>query len=126
MPDPLEFPWTLRAVIPLVGRQRFSGFRGCVVYELVALSLRHAVGSRGRFPRRCSWLVPSLAAVIRALYDLPKPAAGLRGIDAVRLNGRAFEMVHLPSGKVRTSDIPLFALSIRRKNKRALPCPNEY
>src|SRR4249920_2477855 len=77
VPDPLELPGMLRAVIPLVRRERFPGFCGSVVDELVALPLGHTVGSRGRLAGWCSWLAPGFAAVIRALNDLSEPTAGL-------------------------------------------------
>ena len=82
MPDALELPRMLRAVVPLVRGERLAGFRRCVVDELVALALGHAVRRGGRFAGRCSGLMPGLAAVIRALNDLPEPAAGLRCITA--------------------------------------------
>src|SRR5262245_3751750 len=126
MPDPLEFPRTLCSVIMLVRRKRFPCFWRGIVDEFVALSLRHAIRSGGRFAWRRSWLMPGLAAVIRALDDLPKPAAGLRGINAVRFNGRAFEVIHLPARKVWTADVPLFARSVRRENERALSCSHKY
>jgi len=44
MPDALEFPGMLRAVIKLVGGQRRAGFSGDVVLEFVALALGHSVG----------------------------------------------------------------------------------
>ena len=46
MPDPLEFPGTLRAVIMLVRRERLPGLWGSVVDKLVAFTLRHAIRSR--------------------------------------------------------------------------------
>ena len=67
--------------------------------------------------------MPGLAAVIRALNDLPEPAAGLRRIQAVRIDGRSFEMVHLPSGKMWTADIPLLARPVRRQNECAFRVP---
>src|SRR5207245_11355936 len=45
MPDALEFPGMLCAVVPLVGREWLAGSRRCVVNELVALALGHAVGA---------------------------------------------------------------------------------
>ena len=75
MPDALELPRVRRAVVPLVCGERFAGLRRCVVNEVVALALGHAVRGGGRFAGRCSRLMPGLAAVIRALDDLPEPTA---------------------------------------------------
>ena len=60
MPDALEFPGVLGAVVPLVR----AG------HALILNSL----------PDR----LPGLAAVVGALDDLAEPAAGLRGIEPVR------------------------------------------
>src|SRR3989454_4604626 len=75
MPDALELPGMLRAVVPLVRGEGFAGVRRRVVDELVALAGRHAVrrlrhSTPGRLPR--------LAAVARALDDLSEPPARLR------------------------------------------------
>src|SRR5207253_968417 len=61
MPYPLELPWMLRAVVPLMRRQ---WPRGIVVGELVAFAFRrtgHHRLSGGR-----SRLVPGFSAVVRA------------------------------------------------------------
>ena len=81
--------------------------RDAVVHELVA----------HRFP--------GLAAVARSLNLLPEPAARLRRIKAVGIDGRSFQMVNLPAGEVRTSDVPVFTLAIRCHDERALPCSNK-
>src|SRR5204863_705630 len=125
MPDTLEFPGMLRAVVPHVGGERFAGFRGRVVDELIALAFgRPWLGVL--LPRRRPRLYPSLAAIIRALNDLPEPAAGLRRIDAIRVGGRALEVIHLPARKMRTADVPLLALTIRCKDKFTLARSNQY
>src|SRR5579863_2891590 len=62
---------------------------------------------------------PGFAAVAGALDDLAEPAAGLRGKNAIRISRRAFEMVNLPSGKVRTGDLPIFALAVRGEDECA-------
>ena len=87
MPDALEFPGMLCAVIPHVGGQRLAGFRGSVVSEFIALAFGRSRCLGVFFARRRPWLGPSLAAVVGALNDLPKPAAGLRSIDAIRVGG---------------------------------------
>src|SRR5262245_47701177 len=96
MPNPFEFPGMLRAVVPLVGRERFSAARRNVVDEFVALALGHA--SRPRF--LAFWrsrLKPGFAAVIGPLNDLAKPAAGLGGVDAIRIHTRSLDVVDLPA-----------------------------
>ena len=56
--------------------------------------------------------MPGFAAVVGALNDLAEPSAGLRGVDAIGISGRAFEMIHLPPGKVRAGDVPFLALAV--------------
>ena len=96
MPDALELPGVRRAVVPLVR----AG--DAVVDELVAHRL------------------PGLAAVVGALDQLPEPAAGLRRIQPVRIDGRALQVIDLPAPKVGAADVPLFALAVRRQDERAL------
>src|SRR5882724_2776280 len=126
VPHALELPRVRRAVVPLVRGERFAGFRRCVVDELIALGLGHALRSGGRFAGRCSGLMPSLAAVIRALNDLPKPAARLGSVQPIRIRGRSLEMINFPARKVGTADVPPIALPVRRQDERALPCANQY
>jgi len=111
MPDAFELPWVLGAVVPLMSGERLAGFRGGVIHELVALAFWRASGT-GLFAWRRPWLYPSFATVIRSLNDLPEPAAALGGIDAIRVGGRALEVVHLPACKMGTADVPLFALAV--------------
>src|SRR5580704_3405282 len=125
MPDALEFPGMLRAVIPLVRRQRFARLVRRVVDELVAITRWRSTGS-GRLAVRRSRLMPRLSAVVRTLDDLAEPSAGLRGVQPVRVRRRPLEMVDLPTGKVRAADIPFFPLAVRRKNKCAFSCANKY
>ena len=121
VPDALELPGVLRAVVPLVRRERLAGFRRRVVDELVALALGHAVRRRGRFAGRRPRLMPRLAAVVGALDDLPEPAARLRRVDPVGVDGRAFHVVNLPAPEEGAADVPLLALAVRRQDERALP-----
>src|SRR5262249_55498486 len=102
MPDALELPGARRAVVPLVS----AG--DTIVHELV--------------PHR----LPHLAPIVGALDLLPEPAAGLRRIQPIRVSGRSFEVVDLPARKEGATDVPPFALSIRRQDERALACPNQY
>ena len=120
VPDALELPRVLRAVVPLVRGERLAGLGRRVVDELVALALGHAVRRRGRLAGRRARLVPRLAAVVGALDDLPEPAAGLRRVDPVRIDGRALEVVDLPAGEVRAADVPPLSLAVRRQDERAL------
>ena len=101
MPDSLELPGVRRAVVPLVR----AG--DAVVHELVAHRL------------------PGLAAVVRALNLLPEPAAGLRRIEPVRVDGRSLQMVDLPAREMRTADIPVLTLAIRCQDERALACAHQ-
>src|SRR5450432_1179215 len=102
MPDALELPRMLRAVVPLVRA------RDAVVDKLIA----------DRLPR--------LPAVVRALNLLPEPAAGLRRIQPVRVNRRTLHVINFPPRKVRAADFPSFAFSVRGQNERSLSCANQY
>src|SRR5712691_8484469 len=103
MPDALELPRMLRAVIPLVSAHL------ALINKLVALAFGHFAGS---WRRLAAGRRPSLAAVIGALDNLPKPAAGLRRVNAVRLDRRAFEVIHLPAREVRSADFPIPPLAL--------------
>src|SRR6266851_5123805 len=122
MPDALEDPGLLGAVVELVGHERLAGFRRVVVDELVAFARRHAAG-RGR--DSAAGGIPGLASVIGALDHLTKPAARLRRVDAVGIHGRPLEVVHLPAGEVRAGDFPALALPIGRQDERAFACTHE-
>src|SRR5713101_6238495 len=126
MPHALELPWVLRAVVPLMSGERFAGFFGVVVHELVAIAFGHSLGRGGRLARRCPWLDPSFAPVVGALDDLPKPATGLRRIQPIRISRRSLDMVDLPASKLRATDVPAFALAVGRQNERTLACANQY
>src|SRR5882762_6520870 len=82
VPDPLELPRVRRAVVPLVSAGN------AVVNKFVTYRL------------------PSLSPVVRALDLLPKPAAGLRCIQPVRISVRALQMVDLPAPKKRPINVP--------------------
>ena len=105
-----SYHWCVVSGLPVGGR---------VVDELVALALGHAFGRGGRLAGRRAGLVPGFAAVVGALDDLPEPAAGLRGVDAVRIDRRALEVINLPAGEVRPADLPLLALAVGGENERA-------
>ena len=126
VPDALELPRMLRAVVPLVRGEGLAGFRGSVVDEFVAFGLGRSSRPRGGFARGCSRLDPSFATVIGALDNLPEPAAGLRGVNAVGTRGRSFHVINLPAGKMRAADGPFFAFAVRRQNERTFPCPHQH
>src|SRR5579872_2656346 len=88
MPDPLEFPGMWSAVIPLVSAGN------AVIHELVPYRL------------------PRLAAIIRTLDLLAKPAAGLRGVNSVWINGRTLQMLNFPTSKKRATDIPVLTFAV--------------
>ena len=97
MPDAGKLPGVLGTVIPLVRRERLSCLGGHVVDKLVAFALWHTagVGFAGRAVR--TGLRPGLAAVVRSLNDLAKPARSLRGENPVRVHGRGIDVVDLPA-----------------------------
>src|SRR5579884_1798387 len=101
MPHAREFPRMRRPVVPLVRT------RNAVVFELVA-------DGRPRFPR-----------VVAALHDLTKPSAGLRRVDAIRIDRRPFHMVDFPTREMRTADIPLLAFLVGGKDEAALTGSDE-
>src|SRR5438876_5905827 len=102
MPDPHELEGPRRAVVP----QMRAGL--ALVDELV--------------PHR----LPRLAPVIGALDQLPVPACVLRGIQAIRINGRALEVIEFPAPEEGAAHVPPVALAIRRKHERALSCADQY
>src|SRR5688572_4791253 len=108
MPDALEFPGVLRAVVPLVRGERLASFRRRVVDELVAVAFGEALGG---LLQHTSRRLPCLAAVAGALDDLSEPSARLRGVQAIRVGGRPLYVIDLPTAKVGTSDIPRPALA---------------
>ena len=87
VPDALEFPGMLRPVVPLMRGERFALRRSCVVNKSIALGHGHAFGGLGGLAGFEARLVPGFSAIVGALDDLAKPAAGLRGIDAVGIFG---------------------------------------
>src|SRR3984893_9440218 len=101
MPDALELPGVRLAVVPHVR----AG--DAVVGELVAHGL------------------PRLAAVVGALDHLPEPAAGLRRVEPIRVDGRALEVVDLPPREVGPADVPTFSLGVRPQDERTLPRPHK-
>src|SRR5204862_4927882 len=84
MPDALELPGVLGAVVPLVRGERLAGLGRGVVHELVALTGRHAVRPLRHAAARC---LPRLARVAGALNDLSEPPARLRGVETIGIRG---------------------------------------
>src|SRR5256885_16447879 len=112
MPDALELPGVLRAVVPFVSADLAR------VHEFVALAFGHPVRA-DQFIGVASGWVPGFAAIIGTLDDLTEPAAGLRGIQAIRLCRRTFEVINFPARKMRTADCPILAFAIRAQDERA-------
>src|SRR5215472_5917216 len=110
----------LCAVVPLMSGERLARFRRSVVLKLIAFSFWRAARA-GALTWRCSRLVPSFAAIIGALNDLSEPATGLRRINPIRIHRRALQVIHLPSGKMRSADVPFLPLAIGRQNECAFP-----
>src|SRR5439155_24860538 len=119
MPDALEFPRMLRAVVPLV-RPHFA-----FIDELVAFAFGRTIGT-GQLLGAAAGCLPGLAAIVGALDNLAEPTARLRRVDAVRLSGRAFEVIHFPAREVQPADFPILALAVRRQDERALLCADQY
>ena len=125
MPYALEFPGMLRAVVKLVRGESLAAFGGGVVDELVAFAFGHAAGRGRRLAGRGSGLVPGFASVIRALNDLPEPAAGLGRINSIRISGRSLQVIHLPARKMGTADIPFSPFAVRRQDECSFACADQ-
>src|SRR5437870_2873522 len=125
MPDALELPRMLRAIVPLMRRERLARLRGGVIDELVAFALGHALGGRRRLPGRRAGLLPGFAAVVRTLDHLPKPTARLGGINAVGIGGRTLHVINLPTDEQRLGHGPLVALAVGTQDERSLPGANQ-
>src|SRR5262249_49809961 len=95
-----------------------------VVDELVGFAHREALGRFGQSARR-SRHGPRLAAVVGALDDLPEPAARLRHVDAVRIDGRALHVINLPAREMRAVDGPLLSFAVGGKDEGALAGADE-
>src|SRR6266576_2106194 len=122
MPDALELPGVLRAVVPLMCGERLSSLGRDVINELVALALRHLAGlgrdsATGRFPR--------LAAIAGALDHLPEPATRLRRVQATGIGGGSFHVVDLPAREMRSAHAPPVALAVRAQNECAFACADQ-
>src|SRR2546422_9625593 len=111
MPDALELPGMLRAVVPLMRGEGLARLRGRVVGELVALAFGEAF--RGLF-QHTSRRLPRLAAVAGALDDLSEPPARLRRVQPVRIGGGAPSRARLPRPRGRGAHRALVALSTPR------------
>src|SRR2546425_3375624 len=111
MPDALELPGMLRAVVPLMRGEGLARLRGRVVGELVALAFREAF--RGLFQHTCRRL-PRLAAVAGALDDLSEPPARLRRVQPVRIGGWSPPWKEPPPPRRRAPPRPPFCPSLPR------------
>src|SRR2546428_7515182 len=108
MPDALELPGMLRAVVPLMRGEGPARLRGRVVGELVALAFGETF--RGLF-QHTSRRLPRLAAVAGALDDLSEPPARLRRVQPVRIGGASPHLLDLPPPPRRGPRVPPFARS---------------
>src|SRR5438477_12332107 len=102
----------LCAVVKLVGAHL------PLVHELVAFAFGHAARA-DQLIGVAAGRLPCFSAIVGALDDLTEPTARLRREDAVRLGGRAFEVIHLPAREMRAVDFPPLALAIRCQDERA-------
>src|SRR5438552_15641542 len=119
MPNALELPRMLRAVVP----HMCAG--DAIVNELVAFAFGHpfrAFQLLGTAARR----FPGFAAIAGSLNDLPEPGTRLRRIDSARINRRSFHVINLPAGEMRPVHFPVFALRIRRQDEPAFSCAHQY
>jgi hypothetical protein len=124
MPHALELPRMLRAVVPLVRGQRLAGFAGGVVEEAVGRLVREA-GHLGLAGLEAG-LVPSLAAIIGALDELPEPPAILRHVHAVGIGFGAFHVVDLPAREEWPAHLPVFSLAVRGENERTFTRSHQH
>src|SRR2546430_3591039 len=109
MPDALELPGMLRAVVPLMRGEGPARLRGRVVGELVALAFGETF--RGLF-QHTSRRLPRLAAVAGALDDLSEPPARLRRVQPVRIGGGSLYVLELPPPRVEGAHAPLVVLAL--------------
>src|SRR5712692_1500262 len=112
VPDAFELPGMLCSVVPLVRGEWFASFSRSIVHELVAFAFGRAIRAF-QLVGAAAGRVPSLTAIIGALNDLTEPAAGLRRVNAIRINWRTFHVINLPTRKMRAADFPTFARAIR-------------
>src|SRR2546422_11541683 len=112
MPDALELPGMLRAVVPLMRGEGLARLRGRVVGELVALAFREAF--RGLF-QHTSRRLPRLAAVAGALDDLSEPPARLRRVQPVRIGGRSPHVITPPPRQVPAAPGPILPPSVPQR-----------
>src|SRR5207247_917528 len=115
MPNALEFPRMLGAVIPLMRAW------DSVVNKLVALSFRHAIRTF-QFLGAASRRAPGFPTIICALNDLAESRNGLRCVNSVRLDRRTFHVINFPTRKMRPAHLPSFARAIRCQDERTFPC----
>src|SRR5438094_9948431 len=118
MPDALELPGMLRAVVPLMRGEGLACLRGRVVGELVALAFGETF--RGLF-QHTSRRLPRLAAVAGARDDLSEPPSRLRRVQPVRISRRSLPVIDLPAREVRATHRTLSALAAPAPAEPTLP-----
>jgi len=96
VPDALELPRVRAAVVVLVRAGH------AVIHERIA-------------HRR-----PRCAAILRPMDHLSEPVARLGGVEPVRVDRGALDMIDLPAAEMGTADVPLSALAVGCQNERAL------
>jgi hypothetical protein len=64
--------------------------------------------------------LPGGTSVVGTLDDLTEPSAGLGGVDAVGVQRGPLDVVDLPAREVRTADLPVLAVAVRRQDERTL------
>src|SRR5207249_1044708 len=123
VPDPLELPGVLCAIVPLVRGEGLASLGRGVVDDLVALTRGHAVR---RLRHATAGRLPRLAAVARALDDLSEPSARLRRVQPVRIRGRSLHVIDLPPREMRAAHVPLLALAVPRQDERTLAGTHQH
>ncbi len=97
----------------------------CACHTSPSYANRLLIPMTGRSVDRdfASWLIPSLAAVIGSLNDLPEPIAALRCIDSIGIDRRSLHVVDRPTAEERPFDFPFLSFAIGMKNEGTLAVP---
>src|SRR5438132_13441146 len=99
MPDALELPRMLGAVVPHVRPGN------AIVNEFVALAFRRAVRT-SQILGTAARSFPGFAAIPRSLNDLPAPTARPRRVHPVPIHRRPLPVIKLPAGKTPPNHVP--------------------
>ena len=101
MPDAFELPRVLGAIIPLMSARK------PFVLKFITDGL------------------PGFSSIFGALYHLPKPAAGLRCINAIRLSRGTLKVINFPAAEMWTADFPLLSLAVGSQDESSFPRTNQ-